>query len=102
MNDVTQFVKGEQYTNRKGTYTVLDVKPASITVRYEDGTEETLDVKIQSRILSNMTLPPRTPEPPPRSRTGIKTAVKPAAKPPAKPPAKPRAKKAVAVSAVQD
>lgn len=102
MNNTVDFVKGQQYTNRRGTYTVLDVKSTTLSVRYDDGTEETLNKVIQERIMNNMTLPPRTPEPPPRSRTGIKTAVKPAAKPAAKPPAKPRAKKAVAVSAAQD
>jgi hypothetical protein len=63
-----EFEKGQQYTNRKGTYTIIDVKPTTITVRYEDGLEETLDCVIQKRILGNMTLPPRTPEPPPRNR----------------------------------
>ncbi len=70
--ETIEFIKGQQYTNRKGTYTVLDIQPQSIQVRYEDGLEETLDATIQRRILSNMTLPPRTPEPPPRSRGGKK------------------------------
>jgi hypothetical protein len=68
MQEMTEFVKGQQYTNRRGTYTVLDVRSKTLTVRYEDGVEETLDVVIQQRILRNMTLPPRTPEPPPRGR----------------------------------
>jgi hypothetical protein len=80
MINPTEFVKGEQYTNRKGTFTVVELHPPTMTVRFEDGTEETLDIKIQQRILSNMTLPPRTPEPPPRARTGSRTAAKPAAK----------------------
>jgi hypothetical protein len=66
----TEFVTGERYSNRKGTYTVLAVEPPHIHVRYDDGLEESLDIAVQQRILSNMTLPPRTPEPPPRRRSG--------------------------------
>jgi hypothetical protein len=80
MINPTEFVKGEQYTNRKGTFTVVELHPPTMTVRFEDGMEETLDIKIQQRILSNMTLPPRTPEPPPRARNGSRSAAKPAAK----------------------
>ncbi|HMA36170.1 MAG TPA: hypothetical protein VKY74_17070, partial [Chloroflexia bacterium] len=76
MINATEFAKGEKYTNRKGTYTVLELHPPSMTVRYDDGLEETLDIAIQQRILSNMTLPPRTPEPPPRRRTGPATPPK--------------------------
>ncbi len=67
---LTEFQPGLTYTNRKGTFTVLTVTPPTMQVRYADGLEETLNIAIQQRILSNMTLPPRTPEPPPRRRTG--------------------------------
>ena len=48
--ETIEFVKGQQYTNRKGTYIILDIQPQSIQVRYEDGLEETLDATIQRRI----------------------------------------------------
>lgn len=73
---LTEFQPGTTYTNRKGTFTVLAVSPPTMQVRWADGLEETLNIAIQQRILSNMTLPPRTPEPPPRRRTGPAVSLK--------------------------
>jgi hypothetical protein len=98
MTQTFDFVQGEQYTNRKGTYTVLSVNAQSLVVRYEDGTEETLDRAIQARILSNMTLPPRTPEPPSRAVRARAAAKVAAAKLAAK-EAKTAAKEAAAAAA---
>jgi len=42
------------YANRKGKYTVLEVDPPKMRVRYEDGTEAELNVAIQARIWENM------------------------------------------------
>ncbi len=69
MIDGFDFVIGQQYENRNGTFTVLEVSPPTIRVRYDNGVEETLDMAIQARIQRNKALPPRTPEPPPRRRT---------------------------------
>ncbi|HUS13887.1 MAG TPA: hypothetical protein VM536_02610 [Chloroflexia bacterium] len=110
MPDLTEFTRGQEYTNRRGTFTVLDLHPPTMRVRYTDGQEETLDIVIQLRIQRNMALPPRTPEPPPRRKTGPTSPTKVAApvagaKPagaraaapsmprPARAPAAPRARK---------
>jgi hypothetical protein len=42
------------YANRKGTYTVLEVHPPKMTVRYEDGTTAELNMNIQARIWENI------------------------------------------------
>lgn len=43
-----------EYVNRKGKYTVLDIHPPTMRVRYEDGTEAELKIAIQSRIWENI------------------------------------------------
>jgi len=48
------FEVNESYANRKGKYTVLEVNPPKMLVRYEDGTEAELNVDIQTRIWENM------------------------------------------------
>src|SRR5437764_14895727 len=82
---MTEFQPGDQYSNRKGNYTVVEVTPPTMKVRYEDGLEETLSISIQQRIVSNQALPPRTPEPPPRKRTGPATPTKVETRAPAAP-----------------
>jgi hypothetical protein len=94
MINPTEFVAGEQYTNRKGTFTVVALHPPTMTVRFENGVQEDLDIAIQQRILSNMTLPPRTPEPPPRRRTGPLAQARPVVAPAAPKTAEPKAPRA--------
>lgn len=48
------FEVNETYANRKGKYTVLEVDPPKMRVRYEDGTEAELNVAIQARIWENI------------------------------------------------
>lgn len=42
------------YANRRGQYTVLEVSPPRMRVRYEDGTEAELNIDIQERIWENI------------------------------------------------
>ncbi len=46
-------INGE-YVNRKGKYTVLDMNPPKMTVRYEDGSTAELNIGIQARIWENI------------------------------------------------
>jgi len=48
------FEVNQTYANRKGKYTVLEVNPPKMRVRYEDGTEAELNVDIQTRIWENI------------------------------------------------
>ena len=48
------FEVNETYANRKGKYTVLEVAPPKMRVRYEDGSEAELNVAIQARIWENI------------------------------------------------
>ena len=48
------FEVNQSYANRKGKYTVLEVNPPKMRVRYEDGTEAELNVEIQTRIWENI------------------------------------------------
>lgn len=43
-----------RYANRKGHYTVLEINPPKMTVRYEDGSEAQLNMAIQERIWENI------------------------------------------------
>ena len=42
------------YTNRIGKYTVLAIDPPKMTVRYEDGSEAELNMRVQGRIWENI------------------------------------------------
>jgi hypothetical protein len=42
------------YANRRGQYTVLEVSPPRMRVRYEDGSEAELNIDIQERIWENI------------------------------------------------
>ena len=42
------------YANRKGEYTVLDITPPKMHVRYKDGTEADLKIELQERIWANI------------------------------------------------
>lgn len=46
-------INGE-YVNRKGKYTVLDMNPPKMTVRYEDGSVAEVNMAIQGRIWENI------------------------------------------------
>lgn len=46
-------VKGV-YANRKGKYTVLEINPPKMYVRYDDGSEAELNINVQSRIWENI------------------------------------------------
>ena len=43
-----------RYANRKGDYTVLDINPPKMTVRYDDGSHADLNIEIQERIWENI------------------------------------------------
>jgi hypothetical protein len=43
-----------KYANRKGNYTVLEINPPQMHVRYEDGTEADLNMSRQARIWENI------------------------------------------------
>ena len=49
-----EFEVGQQYTNRKGIYEVLDVDGDAMYIRWESGEESATSVTMQSRILYNM------------------------------------------------
>lgn len=42
------------YANRKGEYTVLEITPPKMLVRYKDGTEASLKIELQERIWVNI------------------------------------------------
>lgn len=42
------------YANRKGEYTVLELTPPKMRVRYDDGTEAELKIDVQDRIWQNI------------------------------------------------
>ena len=48
------FEIGKEYRNRKGSYVVLSIRGGALRVRYEDGSEATLNAVDQERIISNM------------------------------------------------
>lgn len=49
-----EFKKGKQYENRKGQYTVLEVGPRFMRIRYQDGEEQEIhDLELQTRIVEN-------------------------------------------------
>lgn len=43
-----------KYANRKGEYTVLEINPPKMRVRYEDGSEADLKIELQARIWENI------------------------------------------------
>lgn len=48
------FEEGKSYANRNGTYTVLEVNGPKMKVRYDDGSEAELNVRLQQRIWDNI------------------------------------------------
>lgn len=54
MKQHNKFEVGQQYTNRKGTYEVIDIDKNTMIIRWENGEEATTSVTMQSRILDNM------------------------------------------------
>jgi hypothetical protein len=48
------FEVGQQYANRKGRYTVLQLNEPKMTVEYEDGDKAELNIAIQYRIWENI------------------------------------------------
>jgi len=49
-----EFEVGQQYANRKGKYTVIELHEPKMTVEYEDGSQAELNVAIQYRIWENI------------------------------------------------
>lgn len=49
-----EFEEGQQYANRKGRYTVVELNEPKMTVKYEDGTMAELNIAIQYRIWENI------------------------------------------------
>jgi len=49
------FVVGETYSNRQRRYTVTEIRGSKLLVKFNDGSEGTLDAKIQRSIITNMT-----------------------------------------------
>jgi len=48
------FEENGVYANRKGKYTVLEVNPPKMRVRYDDGSEAELNMNVQARIWENI------------------------------------------------
>jgi hypothetical protein len=48
------FEIGQEYANRKGNYTILEINDPKMTVEYEDGTTADLSISIQQRIWENI------------------------------------------------
>lgn len=48
------FEVGQEYSNRRGRYTVLALNPPRMTVRFEDGSVVDLNIAIQERIWQNI------------------------------------------------
>jgi hypothetical protein len=48
------FEVGEEYANRKGGYTVLEISAPKMTVEYDDGSTADLSISIQQRIWENI------------------------------------------------
>jgi hypothetical protein len=51
---VYEFELGQQYANRKGKYTVIEMNEPRMTVEYEDGSTAELNIAIQHRIWENI------------------------------------------------
>jgi hypothetical protein len=49
-----EFETGQQYANRKGRYTVVQLNGPKMTVEYEDGSQAELNIAIQHRIWENI------------------------------------------------
>ena len=64
----TSFLIGGRYRNRIGEYEVLDIQGNHLRVRYDDGREDTLDARIQARIIENMRLETQRISPYPSER----------------------------------
>ena len=45
---------GQEYANRKGKYTILEINDPKMTVEYEDGSTADLSISIQQRIWENI------------------------------------------------
>ena len=45
---------GEEYENRRGIHVVLSLRGNALRIRYQDGSEETLNAVFQERIISNI------------------------------------------------
>lgn len=50
------FEVGARYENRKGTYEVIDINGAQMTIRYENGESMETPIKLQKRIIQNMAI----------------------------------------------
>lgn len=48
------FEIGQEYANRKGKYTILEINDPKMTVEYEDGSTADLSISIQQRIWENI------------------------------------------------
>jgi len=48
------FSIGQQYHNRKGKYKVIEIKGNSMNVRYDNGSEQILDISTQTTIFENI------------------------------------------------
>ena len=65
------FEIGKEYRNRKGSYVVLSIQRGVLRVRYEDGSEATLNAVDQERIISNMRRGNRSNPPGESARTSL-------------------------------
>jgi hypothetical protein len=48
------FIIGESYFDRNGDYVVVAISEGSITCRYDDGSEKTVDIETKTRIYKNI------------------------------------------------
>ena len=64
------FEIGKEYQIRKGSYVVLSIRGRALRVRYQDGSEDTLDAGVQERIISNVARENRSNHPREATRSG--------------------------------
>ena len=50
------FEEGKRYQNHIGRYEVVAIEGAKMRIRYEDGREQIVGIKLQARIWENMQL----------------------------------------------
>jgi hypothetical protein len=60
------FSVNSTYANNLGEYTVLEIKPPNMRIRYADGREQTVSIALQTRIWRRLQAPP----PPPPTKRG--------------------------------
>ncbi len=108
--DTFEFEVGKQYQNRRGTYTVLELHPPKMHVRYDDGVTADLTIEQQLNIARNIYMEAKArqiqeaipPKPEPKARRTPKAPAAPkVATPKVATPKAPAAPKARAASSTE-